>query len=86
MTKIEKNRDKITRDDNRVDLHGKYKDACPLPAAFAFLSGKLYHLYDVLLTQLKNKAAEFDLVLNHKTISCVFKDPLLKRSNFIYQD
>ena len=30
--------------------HGKYKDSWPLPAMFAFLSGKSYEIYDMMLT------------------------------------
>ena len=41
-------------------IHGKYKDAWPLPGVFAFLSGKSYDIYNFFLTQFKIKAAEYE--------------------------
>ena len=49
---------------------------------FAFLSGKSYELYDLMLTQLKNRAAEEDLLLKSSTIHCDFEKGAIKAFKF----
>lgn len=63
-------------------IHGKYQGSWPLPAMYAFMSGKTFELYNNMLTQLKLRASEADLELKPEFISCDFEKGAIKAFKF----
>ena len=59
-------------------IHGKYRNAWPLPGCFTFLAGKSFELYSLMLTQLKLTASEHNLELKPSEIHCDFEKGAIK--------